>query len=70
MNQHLFTVSIQCDSPSFTEDMLGEVSRILNEISTQVNLGKDRGAATDINGVVVGRYGFVDLSGHYEDRDG
>jgi hypothetical protein len=53
-----FTVTIETDNEAFADNMEGELSRILSDLSKKVEGGKFEVSLKDINGNTVGSAGF------------
>lgn len=54
----VFTLSFDCDNAAFEDDRAGETARILERLAEEVGNGRRAGAVVDLNGNVVGSWGF------------
>ena len=52
----MFTLSIKTENDAFTNDESHEITRILKEVASQVENGKECGVLIDINGNKVGNW--------------
>ena len=51
-----FRIKIQCDNAAFDDDYRTELARILKDIATKLEGGRDGGYVQDSNGNTVGNY--------------
>jgi len=54
--KNMFTLSIETENDAFTNGESEEIARILKEVASQVENGKDFGTITDINGNMIGNW--------------
>ena len=52
----MFTLSIETENEAFTNGDGEEIARILKEVASQVENGKEFGRITDINGNMIGNW--------------
>ena len=52
----MFTLSIETENEAFTNDESEEIARILKEVASQVENGKEFGTFRDVNGNKVGNW--------------
>jgi hypothetical protein len=55
-----FQVKIECDNAAFTDNACEEIARILREIATKLDGGRDGGFCMDYNGNRVGEFALSD----------
>ena len=54
--KNMFTLSIETENEAFTNGDGEEIARILKEVASQVENGKEFGRITDINGNMIGNW--------------